>query len=110
MLQAKQHKANHLKSVAPKLEVLDKLIGDENWDPESDMRFRVLLNKARRQIAEPDHCPVEAQRLLKQVDLVMGARKANREAELMQQRDKLEADLEANSAELDTLADPESAE
>ncbi|WP_145246707.1 hypothetical protein [Aeoliella mucimassa] len=107
---AQQHKANHLKSVAPKLEVLDKLISNESWNPESDERFRVLLSKARRQVAEPDHCPAEAQRLLQQVDTVLEARQTNRQASLLQQREALEAALEANSEQLDTLADPESAE
>jgi hypothetical protein len=106
---ATQERAAHLKAVEPKLTAINQLIQNENWNPDSDLAFRLLLDKAKRQLSEPEGCRVESQRLLKQVDEYLTARQANQTAALMQQREHLESMLAKNQAALGTLADPDPA-
>ena len=99
-------KAAHLKSQGPKLEVLNQLIADENFNPESDQKFRELLHKAKLSLEEPDADASEVARLFAAVDDVLIARQVNEQAGLMQEREQLEGKERRNSEQL-LLTDPE---
>lgn len=107
--QADRSEAAHLKSVARELELVESLIRSENFNAESDQRFRELLRKTKATLQEPLADPTELARLMAAVDEVRTTRRMNLQAGLQQQREQLEATLAATNQDLELLSQPEPA-
>ena len=107
--QAERSEAAYLKSMAGKLEEVETLIRGENWNPESDERFRVLLRKVKATLIEPGHDPTELARLFSEVDEVRVTRQMNEQAGIAQDRERLNARSARNAEPLMLLSTPEPA-
>lgn len=105
---ADERKAKHLEAVSTKREVLGQIIAEENWNPQSDEKFRQLLAKAKTALEEPDADPAEVARLFAGVDEVLTERQATEQVTLLEERAHLEAALQRNMQQ-QRLTDPEPA-
>lgn len=98
-------KAAHLKANAAMLQAISEAIAEEQFNPESDQRFREQLRKLKLAYQEPDADPGERYELEAAVKNELLARHVNQEAGFLQEQAALDA--RKQNAKLHPLLDQE---
>lgn len=105
--EAEKERQSHLKTIAPKLEVVEKLIADENFNANSDEAFRVRLQQVKQTLLESNSDRGELNRLMKSVDDVLTERQLVKETGLLKQKAELQELMDHNAESLNLLGEPE---
>lgn len=98
-------KEAHIKGVEGKLRAVDKMIRQENWNPESDQAFREKLRQTRMMLLEPDADPKALAYNFAEIDAALVQRQQAKEAEALEQLASAEATLARSREEIQTISE-----